>query len=691
MVRRIFGIGRKSESPEESSKKDTPSSSSPSQGEKISGTFNEAPNLTRDYTDDTISHVSSSLHSSVFSRSRRTYDTGASSTRTGSTKRKEDASGTDHDIGRPLRVLDFEKLSLLSSVAEEEDSARDHSHHYSSIAGETQKNISGKNSLIQGSHGNKKEVDRPAISVDVVTDELRILEDNLAALMDDIHQNVTNISKAVIEAVEYFKRFLPDYNSSKIAFRASALDKNKSLRKITKVVLHFFDNLLHSEVFSNSRAILMKRYIDFLKKLNVSGIEEQSGPRTLPHPRNFCIDHECDLPHKDNIAMIMQQVANAESSIISDQEGAFIAPILRGLTSSSAVLTVMFGLPSLQQEHEEMVKALYSLFPDVHFFCVKDYIKNCADVIPSIKPRPMENKALPKFQPPYRLLTDAMSPPISMSLSSDQSKNISGTLGGYLYPQIDNSKPSLSQFSGSTFAITCAHVVLQESQDYPHVSVPSHVLQNQYKGSLYDESLRYGKDSNERTAFESEIFKIEQNLQWQRENPFGQVVWGERSIVDKRLSDFAIVKVNPAFNCANYLGDDVAAISSPTLRFQNSYVKEKVLKPRAGTEIFKIGATTKYTTGRLNGSKLVYWADGKIQSSEFVISSPSPLFAAGGDSGAWILTRLTERVGLGVLGMLHSYDGELRQFGLYTPIVDILERLNTVTGVLWDIEKPNDA
>lgn len=128
-------------------------------------------------------------------------------------------------------------------------------------------------------------------------------------------------------------------------------------------------------------------------------------------------------------------------------------------------------------------------------------------------------------------------------------------------------------------------------------------------------------------------------------------------------------------------------MANPFLRFQNLYVKEKVLKVKAGSEVFKIGATTKYTTGQVNGSKLVYWADGKIQSSEFVVASPSPLFASGGDSGAWILTRLTGKLGLGVVGMLHSYDGEQRQFGLYSTIGDIFQRLNQVTGVNWDIVK----
>lgn len=278
-----------------------------------------------------------------------------------------------------------------------------------------------------------------------------------------------------------------------------------------------------------------------------------------------------------------------------------------------------------------------------------------------------------------------------MSLSSHENKKISGTLGGYIYPQIDENNAALSQFAGSTFAITCAHVALAESQDYPYVSVPSTVLQNQYKKAIIDESQRYAKDSPERAAFEEELIRIDQNLKWQDENKFGQVVWGERAVVNSKLSDFAIIKTNPELNCTNFLGDDVATMAGPFLRFQNLYVKDKVLKLKPGSEVFKIGATTKYTSGQFSGSKLVYWADGKIQSSEFVVASPNPLFASGGDSGAWILTKLTGKLGLGVVGMLHSYDGEQRQFGLFSPIGDIFQRLNQVTGVTWDICRPPNA
>lgn len=218
---------------------------------------------------------------------------------------------------------------------------------------------------------------------------------------------------------------------------------------------------------------------------------------------------------------------------------------------------------------------------------------------------------------------------------------------------------------------------------------------------------------------------------------FGQIIWGERTLIqasnlkdgkemtDKRLSDLAIIKVNKILKCdQNYLGDDIPFTEyDPSLMFENLYVREvvnlvrhaKELSLKTVTEVdsvlssssqqnegrtntnglpvFKYGSTTKFTKGNLNGIKLVYWLDGAIQSSEFVVNSieNTTAFAAGGDSGSWILSKLEDVKGvpgvkgLGVVGMLHSHDGENRQFGLFTPMTEILERLEQVTNIQWGV------
>ena len=161
------------------------------------------------------------------------------------------------------------------------------------------------------------------------------LEENLVDIMDDISQDVVSISKAVIEAIEYFKEFLPT-TRDRIPYRIS-LEKSSSLRKINKIVLHFLDNLLVSDAFSNSRSILLRRFYFFLKKLNLitdDDLISESG--VLPCLSVFCIGSHCNLPSMDKLGMILDELTKMDSSIISDQEGAFIAPILRGITPKSS-------------------------------------------------------------------------------------------------------------------------------------------------------------------------------------------------------------------------------------------------------------------------------------------------------------------------------------------------------------------
>lgn len=690
MVRRIFGLNKKllkkTGEDKSESNADQNTGSSRSVKEPDASPNENDPQRPASAYDAASSRATSSFGtSSIFSRSRYTSGTGSSSAASDFTygkKKHSNLSGAQfEDVGKPLRIVDHEKFSLLNPVPEED--APNESTIPKDGSGESVQAPTATNTF------SKTRISR---SLDQVENELNILEDRLVGLMDDINQNVTSISKAVMQAIEFFKQFLPSSSvkgSSRVTFERYA-----SLRNISKIFLHFMDNLLISEAFGNSRSILMRRYLHFLKRLNINVLEDsESESQTLPCLSNFCLDDDCNLPNRTSINRIIDEIVSSDSSLISDCDGAFIAPVLRGLSRKSSLLTVMFGVPSPQQEHYDIVKALYSMFPDVHFFCIKDSIKPCAEVM---GPRPMAANTLPtasagsfQFTPPYRLAPDALSPPMSMSLSSDLSSKMTGTLGGYLFPQIEKGS-KLSHFSGASFAITCSHVVLSESQDYPFVSIPSKVLQTTYKNTLVEESHRYAKDSPEEKAFIDESLRIEENMKWQDENKFGQVVWGERSIVNQKLSDFAIIKVGSQYKCENCLGVGLTGVPDPTLRFQNMYVKEKVLNLKHGMRVFKIGAATNYTSGTVSTARLVYWADGKLQSSEFVVSSPLPLFASAGDSGSWILTKLENKVGLGVVGMLHSYDGEHRQFGLFTPIGDILERLQSVTGVMWDIDCPLD-
>ncbi|KAL3230584.1 SPS-sensor serine protease component SSY5 [Nakaseomyces bracarensis] len=662
MVKRLFGFNKKNQRRE----------SSPEEGPQDDQSSHE-----KKPQDDVSMQGTSVQSSSIFSRGKRSYNSGESSVRS-STRGKSTSSSDYNDIGKPLRIIDSSRYSHLGTVEEEETSVSEESTPF-----ETPGAVSVKNESKDDIHHNTPDY--------TLYKEIRDLDNNLLDLMADIHQNVTNISRAVICAIEYFKNFQVD-ESQKRYMNTVKTTSCPSLRSISKTVLHFLDNLLISDAYSNSRSILLRRYLCFLKKLGVQiSNDSDNSSFLLPTLSIFPIDDSCKLPNKDKIFDIIDELAKTDPKLLSEDEGSFIAPVMRGLGKDSAIISVIFGLPNIRPEHHELIKDLYGLFPDIHFYCIQDSIRPAATtaILPEIdNHRNMENMDdnTFKFTPPYKTTESNKAPPISLSLSTQNSVKTSGTLGGYIFPQVEKNNKKLSKFAGSTFAITCAHVVLAESQDYPEVAVPSKVLQRSYFKTLLDESSRYPKGSKEQKAFLEEARNVEKNMKYQNENKFGQVVWGERSIINQRLSDFAIIKVNESWNCQNYLGNNLENIPDPTLKFDNVYVKKKIMKVSPGTKVFKIGAATGYTSGQVNAAKLIYWADGKLQSSEFVVSSPQPLFASGGDSGAWILTKLDDRVGLGVVGMLHSYDGERKQFGLFSPIGDILERLHAVTGIQWDID-----
>ncbi|CAM9017997.1 unnamed protein product [Wickerhamomyces anomalus] len=542
------------------------------------------------------------------------------------------------NIGKPLRVLSADRYNELSRVG---TSTSIHSTSPSAVGSSSfgrrrrsdiEQQGGGVNAQSVGGGGgggggSSSNLSGQYVSggIEVVEKELSYLNENLLGLIDQLNQSVLNVSKASILFIEFLDDTVPLSNS---VAGSITIQSNEHIRSIIKIALQFYDNYLRFEVYENSKNLLIKSLKEFLTRLNFKF--SYNVNETIPFMKNFAIelDNESEdeegmiAPNKEKIERIIELISNSNSTLISDQQGSFIAPIMRGLTQNSSVLSIMFGFPDPQTEHYDIINALFQTFPDVHFFVKKDFIKTCATKT--------------KFSPPFKI-PNKKKPEISISISSESGIKTSGTLGGFIQPIFKpTTDPSLMKYKGSKFAITCAHVLLSENQDYPNVSVPSSVLINAYKSALRDERDKYVKNSIEYESYNEELIKsdgYELNL--------GQVVWGERKTIP--TSDF------------------------------NKHNK-----------VFKIGANTKYTTGEINGIKMIYWLDGSLQTSEFILSSPEPNFANGGDSGALILNNLSNETGLGVLGMLHSYDGEMKQFGLFTPVEDILERLHQVTGIEWD-------
>lgn len=638
---------------------------------------------------------------------------------------------------------------------------------------------------------------------EIASGKLKQVYDDLAYIMNQFNNSSINLTTAVVNSIECFKNFTAFIEKYALVEWNFTSYNNSSVRKIIKIYLHFYDNLLSDEVYIKLKLLLVKNFNDFAQTLNskddshYNNAANQYQFQTIVKPRNFAIGNNDgrSLPNENILLRIIEKISTTSISV-KEQNGSFIAPIARGINSNLNILCLYFGYPNPSDYHKKLVQSLHGLYDDIHIVLTKNQIELAStDFAPLSNPmskltpnpisklaslyskdkvklkgkeisQPILNHPGPpqsqatKFKLPFRIPTDPESPPISLSLSIENSTRTSGTMGGYIYPIIDIKKqPHFESYSNSKFAISCGHVCLDTTTgtttttEYPHVSAPSSVLISLYKQALsaqYQKVLNSGQDdyfvAELAAAYGSVIKQVEDMFPMKRVkvvdpktkqekyefrnlpvNRFGQIIWGERTLIntskegttqEKKLSDLAIIKVNKTLKCdQNYLGDDVPFNEfDPALMFDNLYVRAVIdlqrQSPKAldleidevdsqisdkpqesynGISVFKFGSTTKYTKGNLNGIKLVYWLDGAIHSSEFIVNSieHNATFAAGGDSGSWVLTKLEDiepqSKGLGVLGMLHLYDGEFKQFGLFTPMREILERLQEVTGIKWGV------
>ncbi|KAI5970691.1 SSY5 [Candida margitis] len=590
---------------------------------------------------------------------------------------------------------------------------------------------------------------------DRVCDELKKLSQNLAYIFMQYNNSSVNLSTTVVNSIDCFK----DFNSKikrEEETNVTTLN-NASLRKIVKFYLHFYDNLLKDDVYIKLKLLLVKHFNDFATVFNDTFDENN----VVAKPRNFAVgaDNMEDFPNEDVITRIIDKIAHTKISV-QEQNGSFIAPIMRGVSTRLSILCLYFGYPDPQEMHYKFTQSIHDLYEDIHVMVMRNQIELASASVSN--PPSMQMGSTPvavpkqKFKLPFRIPTDPLEPPISMSISTENSTRVSGTMGGYIYPKIDLTKqPHLKSYASSKFAISCGHVCLdpQDSSYYCNIASPSAALISLYKqaltvqyqrqaGQLNESHVAYGSILNEL----EEMFPLKKVKVHDKHSPehydmrnlpqvrFGQIIWGERTLinlsetpnelsglVERKLSDLAIIKVNKHLKCTyNYLGDDVPFNEyDPALIMDNLYVRKvlnlKRFTPKTideninevdssvssssqeqesnyhGIPVFKYGSTTKYTRGNLNGIKLVYWLDGAMHSSEFIVNSidNNSAFASGGDSGSWVLTKLqdlnSKANGLGVLGMLHSYDGEYKQFGLFTPMCEILNRLEEVTNIKWGV------
>lgn len=537
-----------------------------------------------------------------------------------------------------------------------------------------------------------------------VNEELKRMSDELSTILSETSSGEITPSKGSNSINQTLKTCCQAPVMNTVNTGDVSLENEPSLRKSLKIVLHFVDNLLRSQQYQSTRMYLLRSLYELGVKLKL--VSSTHG--TVPYPKNYSIGTAPEQPSQGLLQELMDSISNSDDPMIAEQEGAFIAPILRGLSPDFSVLSLNFGFPNPDVDHYNMVSTLYDFSPDIHIFCQKNYIRACSG----------------KFKAPFRTPTDSSAPPMALSLATEDAVHLSGTLGGYVYPKINPSHNLYSLYGKSTFALTCAHTCLTESGGIgqPLVCTPSPILISLYRKALVQERDKYPPNTEERNGYQEAIQEIDvqypiskETHQNQPKDRLGVVAWAERQVVNGSLSDIAIIKCNDGLKCRNFLGDDVYFSEyDPALMFGNMHVKRIVSKLTPGMNVFKYGSTTKYTRGCINGLRIVYWASGRLQSSDFAVASDS-MFASGGDSGAWILQKSedaeippmsssddstvrsvsdrdsTTTTGssnghcLGAVGMLHSYDGERREFGLFSPIDAILERLRQVTRIKWGV------
>lgn len=594
-------------------------------------------------------------------------------------------------VGKPLRVLNtpLVEKSISSSLKD--------------INTVSTKTINSKDNLkVNKELLNKEGVKKTVLAIQ----RLPILCENLSFVIDDIHQNMDSVSKATMTFIDILKTFTDDEANNNLQMHVITFENNMYMTKIFKMVLHLCDNFLFKTVYQTTRAILLTKFAQFCNLFNIKTkssnelLSNEDVRVTIPCLQLFSISEK-----STQIEKIMQGIIelSKNNGMVSETEGSFIAPLRRGFTQDCSITSVMFGVAEDSIDcNLSTVCSLYSLFPDIHFYSTVNQIEPCSlvDGLKNIDNTSLQSQfeslVSNRNSLPFRIPKDYVNPPISLSVSTlNRKTKMSGTLGGFIQPVINEDSPKqLKHYGNSVYGITCAHVILSESQDYPEISLPSILLQQKYKASLSNAKRDYPEGSKQSEIFKREIERIDEYLDFQFANPAGQVIWGERCILNNtQLSDFAIIKMNEhiKLESGNYLGDDVIhSLGDPSLRFDNGYITDhiKVNDIKPGAEVFKYGSSTKFTRGFLNGQRMVYWSDGKLQSSEFVINSldNNPLFATGGDSGSFVLTKNSDKLGLSVVGILHSYDGEMKQLGLFTPMDNILARLKAVTKVEWQVK-----
>lgn len=195
--------------------------------------------------------------------------------------------------------------------------------------------------------------------------------------MNQYNNSLINLTTAVINSIDCFKRFVSFIdtinNPSSLDWNFTTFN-NLNVRRIMKIYLNFYDNLLRDEVYIKLKLLLVKNFNDFTQTLNSRSLSV--APATITKPQNFAVGNNkgLSLPNEDVLERIIEKISSTAISM-KEQNGSFIAPITRGLSKDLNILCLYFGYPDPTDYHYKLTQTLHELYDDIHVVVIKNQIE----------------------------------------------------------------------------------------------------------------------------------------------------------------------------------------------------------------------------------------------------------------------------------------------------------------------------
>lgn len=294
-------------------------------------------------------------------------------------------------------------------------------------------------------------------------------------------------------------------------------------------------------------------------------------------------------------------------------------------------------------------------------------------------------------------------PNLGVSVGVRNGKTGSGTIGGYI---------KLEGVSDEIYALTCHHVI---SSSHDPIAISQEVLLLEHP-SLEDRSAMVQKFDMKLAAAELRLIDLrnlgketrhqEWRVSYLRQNKMfadevlardchiGSVSYSSGLITagwpngrstgghqHQYCLDWAICAVKSGRgarnSCPRPRTDQVVPKFNDKIRVTDLYERSGDIQSLSALEVTKMGRTTGYTTGKINGvMSSVSFTNHTYRTTELcVVGDRGVPFADEGDSGAWVLNEHDS-----VIGMVFAGDVPNRICTYITPITYLFDSIEKVTG-----------